>query len=67
MIPFYLVAVNCGEFKDIEENVEAQRKNHDMLIGLGYNEQTTYYKLINANYFNLNSFNYNNSYSFYKA
>ena len=51
MIPFYLVAVNCGEFKDIEENVEAQRKNHDMLIGLGYNEQTTYYKLINANYF----------------
>ncbi len=51
MIPFYLAAVNCGEFKDIEDNIEAQRKNHNMLIGLGYNEQTSYYKLVNANYY----------------
>ncbi len=50
-IPFYLAAVNCGEFKDIEENIEIQRKNHDVLIGLGYNEQTTYYKIVNANYY----------------
>ena len=50
-IPFYLAAVNCGEFKDIEENIETQRKNPNVLIGLGYNEQTTYYKLVNANYY----------------
>lgn len=51
MLPFYFAAVNCGEFKDIEESIEIQRKNHDILIGLGYNEQTAYYKLVNANYY----------------
>ena len=54
LAPFYLAAFNCGEFKDIEENIEVQRNNHDILIGLGYNEQTTYYKLVNANYYQAN-------------
>lgn len=51
LIPFYFAAVDCGEFKDLQENIVAQRNNQNILIGLGYNEQTTYYKLVNANYY----------------
>ena len=47
----YIVAMECGEFKDIQDNIEIQRENHTVLIGLGYNEQTRYYKLVNANYY----------------
>ncbi len=50
-VPFYLEALNCGEFSDIIDNIEVQRENHNIIIGLGYNEQTSYYKLVNANYY----------------
>lgn len=48
---FCQVAYNSGEIKDIDENIDSQRKNHNVLIGLGYNEDTSYYKLSNANYY----------------
>lgn len=51
MIPFYRAAVNSGEFRDLQENIKAQRNNQSILLGLGYNEQTPYYKLSNANYY----------------
>lgn len=49
--PFYIVATRCGEFKTIQDNIAVQRENREILIGLGYNEQTRYYKLVNANYY----------------
>lgn len=51
IIPFYLSAISCGEFVGIDKNIEKQRENHNSLLGLGYNEQTEYYKLTNANYY----------------
>lgn len=51
MIYFYYVAYNSGEIRDIDENIDKQRKDHSVLIGLGYNEDTSYYKLSNANYY----------------
>lgn len=61
LIPFYFVGlliggvyyVGCatGEFDDFDRLIEAQRQDHDVFIGMGYNEQTAYYKLKNANYY----------------
>ena len=51
VVPFYRASVKWGELKDIEENLEAQRINRNILIGLGYNEQTRYYKLVNTNFY----------------
>lgn len=51
MIPFYIKALKCGELVDIEDAIELQRENCNSLMGLGYNEQTSYYKLINADYY----------------
>ena len=51
MLPFYFITLNTGEFDEITKSIEKQRKNHNILIGLGYNEQTSYYKLLNANYY----------------
>lgn len=49
-IPYYLVvAARSDEFRDIAELAEDQRAGRIRLIGLGYNEQTPYYKLIGAN------------------
>lgn len=50
-IPVFFMARGTGEFNSITESAEEQRKNHNCVIGLGYNEQTTYYKLLNANYY----------------
>ena len=40
MLPFYFITLNTGEFDEITKSIEKQRKNHNILIGLGYNEQT---------------------------
>ena len=51
IIPLYCMARETGEFDSIEKRVEEQRDNHNCLMGLGYNEKTDYYKLLNANYY----------------
>lgn len=51
VIPFYLAGYNTGEFSDIDEAIKSQREDHNILLGLGYNEQTPYYKLMNADYY----------------
>ena len=48
-LPLYLMAVSTGEFDSITANIEKQRSNPVSLLGLGYNEQTQYYKLLNVN------------------
>ncbi len=48
---FYFVIKSTGELDPIEKNAEKQRENPACMIGLGYNEQTPYYKLLNANYY----------------
>ena len=53
-VTIYYEALNCGELASIDKNIEAQRENHNSIIGLGYNEQTSYYKLVNANYYQAN-------------
>lgn len=50
-IPLYFLAKGTGETDPIEKSAEEQRNNHNSIIGLGYNEQTAYYKLLNANYY----------------
>lgn len=49
--PFYLMAASTGEFAPIMANIQRQRNDTRILLGLGYLEQTPYYKLVNANYF----------------
>ena len=50
-VPFYFMVKDTGELESITINLKKQRENHKILIGLGYNEQTSYYKLVNANYY----------------
>ncbi len=40
-----------GEFKNLEYLIEKQDRDHSVLVGWGYNEQTPYYKLLGANYY----------------
>lgn len=47
--PLFFAIINTGEFDSIEENIRKQRKDSNRLMGLGYNEQTAYYKLLNVN------------------
>lgn len=61
MIPFGIIlVVFCffmrvgyvtGEFRDFDTLIQKQREDHCIFIGMGYNEQTAYYKLTNANYY----------------
>ena len=49
LIPFYLVGMigawfyylgyQIGEFRNFDQMIEAQREDHSILIGMGYNEQ----------------------------
>ncbi len=48
---FYNIVKETGELNSIIKSAEEQRENHNCIIGLGYNEQTSYYKLLNANYY----------------
>lgn len=43
--------IYSGEFGNIDAAIQAQRNDHSILIGYGYNEQTAYYKWQNANYY----------------
>ena len=55
LIPFYFVGLfigftcyigwTAGELADFNQLIEMQRQDHDVFIGMGYNEQTAYYKL----------------------
>lgn len=61
LIPFYIIGftiILCGvagyktgELCEFDDLIGKQRANHSVLIGMGYNEQTPYYKLKNANYY----------------
>lgn len=51
MGPFYYLAKGTGELDSIEKSAEFQRDNHNSIIGLPYNEQSVYYKLLNVNYY----------------
>lgn len=58
MLPLLLLAAvitipvwESRELNPIIVNAKKQRDNHNCVIGLGYNEQTSYYKLLNANYY----------------
>lgn len=45
---FYCVGVYAGEFADFDRMMRIQREDDRVLIGMGYNEKTAYYKLQNA-------------------
>ena len=51
LVPFYLWAEKTGEFAPVMFNVARQRSETRALLGMGYNEQTQLYKLINANHY----------------
>lgn len=51
IVPFYLALTGTGELGVLEESIEKQRQEHETLLGLGYNEDTCYYKLINAEHY----------------
>lgn len=51
ILPFYFWAEGTGEFEPVIKNIERQRQEPKALFGMGYNEQTQYYKLVNANYY----------------
>ncbi len=49
---FYGVGVYSGEWgRDMDAAIEAQRRDHSILLGYAYNEQNQYYKLKNADYY----------------
>lgn len=50
LLPFYYIAFQTGELLPIDVLINKQRSNPSSLVGLAYNEQTAYYKLMNANY-----------------
>ena len=49
IIPVAIVGYKIGEFKSVDKWITAQRNNESVLVGLGYNEQTSVYKLKNCN------------------
>lgn len=49
--PFIYVAEKSMEICDLDKVIDIQNNSEDMLLGMGYNEQTKYYKYRNANSF----------------
>ena len=49
--PFYYAGFITHEFTDVNACIELQQSNPTSLFGLGYSDQTIYYKLQNANYY----------------
>lgn len=39
------------EFSDFNQLIQEQRSDHFIFIRMGYNENTTYYKCLNINYY----------------
>lgn len=57
-LPFFLIFLipiwfcySAGELKTLDNAINSQRKNESALLGLAYNEQNAYYKILNANYY----------------
>lgn len=51
-LPFMIVALLTMEIVDFNQVMNIQRlSKREILVGMGYNEQTDYYKLSNMNYF----------------
>lgn len=50
-IPFYFIGMQTGELQNFDKLMKRQREDHSVYIGMGYNEQTGYYKLENANFY----------------
>lgn len=48
---FWGVGYYIGEFRNVDIIIQKQRDNHSVLYGTGYNPQTIYYKLENANFY----------------
>lgn len=48
-LPFYLAARLAGELDTVDEWIGIQEREPSTLVGMGYNEQTRYYKLQVAN------------------
>ena len=49
--PFGYVGFKTGELRSFDKLIEEQRTDKSVYLGMGYNEQTGYYKLENANYY----------------
>lgn len=49
--PFVYVGFETGEISSFDRLIQDQRLDKSIYIGMGYNEQTGYYKLQNANYY----------------
>lgn len=47
----YYIGWMTGEFGSFDRIMELQRREHNVLVGMGYNEQNAYYKYKNANYY----------------
>ena len=50
-LPFYYAGYVTHELSDVDRCIALQRENPSSLYGFGYSEQTEYYKLMNADYF----------------
>lgn len=48
---FWCIGYYIGEFRDVDLIIQKQRDDHSVLYGTGYNPQTIYYKLENANFY----------------
>lgn len=48
---FYAQVKDSGEFYDVDVCIKYQRENESSLMGMGYYENTPYYKLKNVNYY----------------
>lgn len=48
---FYFQVKDSGEFYSADECIEYQRENEKSLLGMGYYENTPYYKLTNVDYY----------------
>lgn len=47
--PFFYVGIKSKEIYDFDKIIEIQNQSESMMLGMGYNEQTHYYKYKNAN------------------
>lgn len=54
LLPIVSIGFYSGELANFDRLIEQQRENPDILIGMGYNEQTPYYKLKNVNFYQPN-------------
>lgn len=51
ILPLPIIGLISGELIPFDMIIKKQRNNHKILVGMAYNEQSSYYKLKNANYY----------------